>query len=45
MLADRFFELAIFDRLQRVGGGLIARALLARRFDRRRPRLPTWSAR
>src|SRR5689334_7427421 len=34
LLGDRLFDLAIFDRAQRRGGDLVARALLARRFDR-----------
>jgi hypothetical protein len=34
---DCFFDLAIFDRTPRRGGDLVARMLLARRFDRRRP--------
>jgi len=37
LFGDHFFDLAIFDRAERVSGDLITRALLARRFDRRRP--------
>src|SRR5262249_58896947 len=36
LLVDRCFDLAILDRAQRLGGDCVARALLARRLERRR---------
>ena len=37
LLFDRPFDLAVFDRAQRFGGDLVALALEARLFQRRRP--------
>ena len=36
LLFNRVFDLAIFDRAQRLGGDFVARALLARRLERGR---------